>query len=159
MVAARDGGKTAYLKHLIDEVRNAGLRVSGVLALANPEKTWYRLKDLSSTDSRLALSSYLKLGTGHIGRFSFSADVFIWANTLIEQSMATTDLVVFDEIGKLELQGGGLAPSFRKALDAKACNILASVRDENVGAVIECFAIDASQLSLVQVEKEKYKYE
>lgn len=155
MVAARDGGKTTRLKQLIEQAQHAGLKVSGVIALANPEKTWYRLKDLSSTESRLALSSQMNLGTERIGRFSISSDVFAWANALIEQSMATTELIVFDEIGKLELQGGGLAPSFRKALDETSCNILASVRDEHVEAVLKCFAIDASHLSIVKVEKEE----
>lgn len=155
VVGDRDSGKTTTLEALRSSYRAKNHEIGGFLALANPEKTWYRLKDLSSTESRLALSSQINLGTERIGRFSISSDVFAWANALIEQSMATTELIVFDEIGKLELQGGGLAPSFRKALDETSCNILASVRDEHVEAVLKCFAIDASHLSIVKVEKEE----
>ena len=154
VVAPLNGGKTTHLVKLIDAVQRDGLVVSGVLALANPEKTWYRLKDLSTAESRLALSEMQALGEGRIGRFSIDAASFAWANALIERSLATADVVVFDEIGKLEIQEGGLAPSFHKALAQDRATVLAAVRDVHVEAVMKHFGLDASALTLVQVKKE-----
>lgn len=154
VVAPLNGGKTTHLVKLIDAAERDGLVVSGVLALANPEKTWYRLKDLSTTESRLALSEKQELGKGRIGRFFIDDEAFAWANALIERSLATADVVVFDEIGKLETQEHGLAPSFHKALAQERAIILAAVRDAHVEVVMNHFGLEASALTLVQVKKE-----
>jgi nucleoside-triphosphatase THEP1 len=159
VVAPRNGGKTTHLVHLIETLKQDGLDVAGVLALANPEKTWYRLKDLSSTESRLVLCETQLLGMQRIGRFSINAEGFAWANALIEKSLGAADVVVFDEIGKLELGEGGLAPSFRKALALNAVSILASVRDEHVQEVVKHFSLDASELTLVPVKKDDIENE
>jgi len=154
VVAPLNGGKTTHLVKLIDAAERDGLVVSGVLALANPEKTWYRLKDLSTTESRLALSEKQGLGKDRIGRFFINDEAFAWANALIEQSLETADVVVFDEIGKLETQEHGLAPSFHKALAQDRAIILAAVRDAHVEVVMNHFGLEASALTLVQVKKE-----
>lgn len=154
VVAPLNAGKTTHLLKLIDEAEHNGLVVSGVLALANPEKTWYRLKDLSTTESRLALSEKQGLGKDRIGRFFINDEAFAWANALIEQSLETADVIVFDEIGKLETQEHGLAPSFHKALAQERATILAAVRDVHVKVVMKHFGLEPSALTLVQVKKE-----
>ena len=154
VVAPQNGGKTTHLVKLIDEAKRNSLVVSGVHALANPEKTWYRLKDLSTTESRLALSEKQELGKDRIGRFFINDEAFAWANALIEQSLETADVVVFDEIGKLETQEHGLAPSFRKALAQDRATILAAVRDVHVKVVMKHFGLESSALTLLQVKKE-----
>ena len=159
VVAPLNGGKTTYLVHLIETLKQDGLAVGGVLALANPEKTWYRLKDLSSTESRLVLCETQSLGMQRIGRFSIDAEGFAWANALIEKSLGKSDVVVFDEIGRLELNDGGLAPSFRKALALKQVSILAAVRDVHVEEVVRHFGLEASELNLVQVNKDDIENE
>ncbi len=154
VVAPLNAGKTTHLLKLIDEAERNGLVVSGVLALANPEKTWYRLKDLSTTESGRALSEKQGLGKDRIGRFFINDEAFAWANALIEQSLETADVVVFDEIGKLETQEHGLAPSFHKALAQERATILAAVRDVHVKVVMKHFGLEPSALTLVQVKKE-----
>ncbi len=155
VVAPLNGGKTSCLEHLIDKAHEKGLTCGGVLALANPGKTWYRLKDLCSSQSKLALSAESELGPGRIGRFSIDAEAFAWANAILEQSLETNSMVVFDEIGKLELAEGGLAPSFRKALAQDQVIILAAVRDVHVESVVEHFGLAAYRLTLLQVQKEE----
>ncbi len=159
VVAPLNGGKTTYLVRLIETLKQDGLSVGGVLALANPEKTWYRLKDLSSTESRLVLCETQLLGMQRIGRFSIDAEGFAWANALIEKSLGKSDVVVFDEIGRLELNDGGLAPSFPKALARKQVSILAAVRDVHVEEVVRHFGLEASELNLVQVNKDDIENE
>ena len=94
-----------------------------------------------------------------IGRFSIDAEGFAWANALIEKSLGKSDVVVFDEIGRLELNEGGLAPSFRKALARKQVSILAAVRDVHVEEVVRHFGLEASELNLVQVNKDDIENE
>lgn len=154
VTSRRNGGKTTTLERLVGEAKATSLAVGGVLALANPEKTWYRLLDLSSGKSMLALSEGIVQGAARIGRFSINQSAFDWANAEIERALQTANLIVFDEIGALELQGGGLAPSFCKALVCKNVDILAAVRDTNLEAVMKTFALDRGRPTLIQVGKE-----
>lgn len=153
MVAARDGGKTTRLKQLIEQAQHAGLKVSGVIALANPEKTWYRLNSLATGESRLAFSEDAGLGSLRLGRFFVDASVFVWANAQVQSDLEHCKVVFFDEIGKLELHGKGFAPSFRSALETEAVSVVAAVRTSFLDEVIHTFSLEKHPYSLVNVAK------
>lgn len=153
MVAPLNGGKTTHLVKLIDEAERDGLVVSGVLALANPEKTWYRLNSLATGESRLAFSEDAGLGSLRLGRFFVDASVFVWANAQVQSDLEHCKVVFFDEIGKLELHGKGFAPSFRSALETEAVSVVAAVRTSFLDEVIHTFSLEKHPYSLVNVAK------
>ncbi len=150
VVAPRDGGKTTRLTKMIEEDT---LPVGGVLALANPEKTLYTLKDLCTGEIRQVLSPEPIEGAKQLGRFYINEQNFAWANQCIIDSLRTVSCVYFDEIGRLELSGGGLSPSFRKALEVADIHVVAAVRDAFVDQVIEYFKLDDYHLQVQYVEK------
>lgn len=139
-VAERDQGKTTSLVQLVQQHALQKKRICGVLALANPEKTVYRLKDLFSQEERLALSLE-PIGQGkRIGRFFFLDELaFDWINCQIIQNLTCSQVAIFDEIGKLEIFGEGLAVSFRKALDTPDLQIFAAVRIPFIEEVLNSF--------------------
>lgn len=153
VVAPLNGGKTTHLAKLIDEAERNGLVVSGVLALANPEKTWYRLNSLATGESRLAFSEDAGLGSLRLGRFFVDASVFVWANAQVQSDLEHCKVVFFDEIGKLELHGKGFAPSFRSALETEAVSVVAAVRTSFLDEVIHTFSLEKHPYSLVNVAK------
>lgn len=153
VVAPLNGGKTTHLLKLIDEAERNGLVVSGVLALANPEKTWYRLNSLATGESRLAFSEDAGLGSLRLGRFFVDASVFVWANAQVQSDLEHCKVVFFDEIGKLELHGKGFAPSFRSALETEAVSVVAAVRTSFLDEVIHTFSLEKHPYSLVNVAK------
>ncbi|MEZ4722809.1 MAG: nucleoside-triphosphatase [Flavobacteriales bacterium] len=64
-----------------------------------------------------------------IGKFTFSAKSFEKAReTLFQQSALASDYFIVDEIGKLELLGGGLEPEVSR--------LLSRIDDLNIGTVI-----------------------
>lgn len=154
----RNSGKTTMLLSLIDEGHKQGLQIAGVLALANEEKTWYRLLDLSSGRQRLALLESTDDSFAHIGRFAIFQEAFDWANKTIEQALASADLIVFDEIGRLELDGGGLAPSFVQALSSPA-RVVAAVRDSMFDRVSEYFGLARFNPTMLKPAKDVTAHE
>lgn len=151
IVGGRDGGKSTTLARLLSLPPWNALRTAGVLALATVEKTQYNLKDLETGEVRLALGVEGGPTWRPLGRFFYDQEVFDWANRRICASLARAELVVFDEIGRLELEGGGLAPSFGKALDRDGVHVVAVVRRVFVEAVKAHFGIE--EAALVDVEE------
>jgi nucleoside-triphosphatase THEP1 len=105
IVGERDGGKSTTLIRLLSELPWRAMRTCGVLALANVGKTQYTLKDLGSKETRLALSCEPHDGWKRLGKFSYDEDAFNWANKRIIRSLPQAELAVFDEIGRLEMEG------------------------------------------------------
>ncbi len=156
VIGERNAGKTTTLLRLLQHPEYAKRKVCGIIALANPEKTWYRLKSLTTNQSRLAFSCETRFPhERRLGRFFVDEDAFAWANAHIIGELPRCELVVFDEIGRLELQGGGLAPALRQALDRKTAHILATVRTPFVDEVLKTFAIPIEYVTKVMVDREK----
>ena len=153
VVGDRDSGKTTTLRHMLSTHYKQNHAVGGFLTLANPEKTWYRLNSLANGESRLAFSEETSLGSLRLGRFSVDESVFAWANAQVQTDLTQCDVVFFDEIGKLELRGGGFAPSFRLALAADAVSVIAAVRATFLDEVIRCFGLEKHPYTLVKVAK------
>jgi nucleoside-triphosphatase THEP1 len=149
--AERDQGKTTSLFPLIQQLAIQKKRVCGVLALANPEKTVYRLKDLFSQEERLALCEQ-PIGQGkRIGRFYLDEQAFDWANAQIIRNLEYSQVAIFDEIGRLEIAGEGLARSFRKALDTPGLQVFATVRIPFIEAVLNSFSIPKERVEIKYV--------
>ncbi|MGH0053716.1 MAG: nucleoside-triphosphatase [Sphaerochaetaceae bacterium] len=154
-VGERNAGKTTALQGLLRQSRSQKKRLCGMLALANPEKTVYRLKDISSNEERLALSAE-PMGEGRrIGRFYLDDNAFHWANRRILQDLKNAEVVLFDEIGRLELSGAGLAPSFREALEIPGLLVFAAVRLPFVQDVLAEFSIPRENVKIQYVGKDK----
>ncbi len=78
------------------------------------------------------------------GRYRFSLKTFNWANErMIEAVKQNYKVLVFDEIGKLELQDSGLASALKYALDYSASyQLILAVRENLLDAIIEKFNIE-----------------
>jgi len=146
VVAERNVGKTTALKALLQRPPYDTMKVCGVLALANDDKTQYTLIDLASKERRLALTTEVKAQWPAVGRFFYDEQAFAWANGLIISSLATAELAVFDEIGRLEVAGGGLAMAFFQALHTAHVQVVAAVRTCLVDEVKEAFAVGEAEI-------------
>jgi nucleoside-triphosphatase THEP1 len=82
----------------------------------------------------------------HHGRFSFSSEGLAFAQRVVRDVLASdVEPLYLDEIGKLELEGGGHAESLREALSAGK-NLVLCVRDVNVETVLRMFEIAEHEL-------------
>ncbi len=99
------------------ELRRQGLGVAGVASprvLRDGKTVGYWVRDLATGEER-ALCALAPPGIP-FRRFFFSPEGLAFANAALGRAAREADVVVVDEVGPLELSGGGFAPGLRAAL-------------------------------------------
>jgi nucleoside-triphosphatase THEP1 len=113
-------GKTTLCRRLVERARELGWQAGGVLTPAVMEagdKVGIEAVELGSDERRTLARIDRDLGGVRVGPYSFDDRVLDWVAGCCARdlavgrgSLAMTDVVFVDEIGKLELnRGGGLA--------------------------------------------------
>ncbi len=139
-------GKTRYLNRFLYQ-DGAG----GILAPSNTEKTTYHLQSITTGDRRIFLSEEMFPNSVKSGRFYQSEETRQWANELIIAELSSFSSIVFDELGKFELHGGGLTPAFVAALNHPNLEIYASVRDTNLKAIIDYYNLKQFTVTIIDL--------
>ncbi len=116
VVGGKNAGKTSYLQRLSQRARENGLQVGGILSLARlrrGKKERYFLFDLRSGQQRLlAWRNSDPEQTIRIGSYAFDPATLQLGKQILRNCL-DCDLILLDEYGPLEEQGGG----FRSALE------------------------------------------
>jgi general stress protein 26/nucleoside-triphosphatase THEP1 len=142
LVGGIGSGKTSAGLRLLSLLRSYGIGVGGVLApriLKDDETIGYSIIDLSTN------ATHPFAGLAHaeiaIGRFFISQAALDLAERTIRAAAAEQSVVIIDEVGRLELAGGGHAESVRHVLHSRSIPVLL-VRDTLVEPVIRIFGIE-----------------
>ncbi|MEJ2734292.1 MAG: nucleoside-triphosphatase [Anaerolineae bacterium] len=132
-------GKTTVAERVVGLARRKGLLCGGLLAPAMTNRCGQKVgiwgADVESGERRILARTERNLGGPSVGAYSFDANALAWAVTVIERALAPAarrpyDLIVVDEIGKLELwHGTGLAPVLPKLAAGAGSRSLVLVRD------------------------------
>jgi nucleoside-triphosphatase THEP1 len=127
-------GKTTIAERVVGLARRQGLVCGGVLAPAMTDssgsKTGVEGLDIRSGERWVLARTDRELGGPAVGAYSFDAAALDRAVATIEGALGTCDLLVVDEIGKLELWHGiGLAPVLPRLAAGEAGRSLVLVRD------------------------------
>src|SRR5437868_1261524 len=143
-------GKTTELMNYYQQ--QPSLNISGVLMpdvdgtrkifdLANKSYFDIECTDAENANERLVM----------VGKYCFYQSAFDKANHIISKTIESTDLLIIDEVGKLELVGKGLYPATQHAVNdssfqSDAKHLLLVVRDSLYDAVISNFNIGEHRL-------------
>ena len=149
-VGGIESGKTATGLRLLSLLRQSDVRVGGFLAprkLEGDETIGYSLIDLASNTTHPFAG--LESDSVQVGRFFVSEKGMATADHAISTALAEAQVVFIDEVGRLELEGGGHAPAVRRVLDSDVIPVFL-VRDELVDAVVREFGIEAPVVFDVQ---------
>lgn len=132
-------GKTTVAERLVGLARRQGLACVGLLAPAMKNACGQKVGiwgvDLQTGDRRILARTDRDLGGAKVGPYSFDARALSWATEIIDRGLSPVaripyDLLVVDEIGKLELwHGTGLAPVLPRLAAGEARRSLILVRD------------------------------
>ena len=127
-------GKTTVTERVVGLARRQGLVCGGVLAPAMlnscGQKAGIWGVELGTGERRVLARTDRDLGGPSIGPYSFEADALAWAAGAVERSIGACDLLVVDEIGKLELwRGIGLAPILPRLAAGEVERALILVRE------------------------------
>jgi nucleoside-triphosphatase THEP1 len=127
-------GKTTVAERVVTLSRREGLVSGGVLAPAMTDPCGHKVGiwgvEILTGERRVLARTDRELGGPAVGPYSFDAAALAWALGAIERAMGACDLLIIDEIGKLELwQGAGLAPLVPRLAAGEVPCALVLVRD------------------------------
>lgn len=118
LTGAVGSGKTTFLRSLAEELGSAGVSMDGFLSLRVMEGKETAGYDLFDIQKRRSSPFLRRMGCGDgqkVGAFCLLPEGLAQAENIILRSR-TSDLLVVDEIGQLELEGKGLWPALKEAL-------------------------------------------
>lgn len=115
LTGAIGAGKTTAAWRAAGLARQEGYRPAGLLAPAlldaSGVKVGIRGLDVQTGERRVLARLGADLGGPRVGPYSFDAAALAWAVATIEAGVGSSDVLIVDEIGRLELEAGaGLAP-------------------------------------------------
>lgn len=131
------GGKTTLLQRAAASWEARGLRCAGFLSPAVTDDAGeggYDLVELETGTRRPYLRRRGPDGAERVGPYVFVPETLERAREIILAAGSSEPLVV-DEVGPLELEGGGLWPALREALGRAGAKILLVVREGLVADV------------------------
>ena len=134
-------GKTRLAEQLVIDLRRRGIEVGGIISpriLKGTATVGYNARDIE-TGEESPLATVHPPGI-RVGMFYLSEEALSFARAAIARTAATKQVVLLDEVGRLELAGQGHAPALRILLRSNAIPVL-FVRSKFVEAVVEKFAI------------------
>jgi len=141
----QDSGKTRLLYAICSLLDLDGFSIGGMIqvpSLPGEIKTSYSLSDQLTGISNKILDEQAEEKNDKIGKYYICQDSFDWANEQIEKACNTSDYLLFDEIGKLELQKKGFYPSLCAALETYKGTIIMIVRTPYIEKVYEAFNLN-----------------
>ncbi|MGE0078248.1 MAG: nucleoside-triphosphatase [Bacteroidales bacterium] len=138
IVGERGEGKTTFVKMLVDKLASAKVKFTGFYALGEGDsnlRIGYRLVLLPENKSLMLSQRIAQCGTP---QKSFEFDT----NALAEGEKKLLnakfgEVIVIDEIGRMELEGGVWADAFTKAIQRKNNPMIVTVRKVNVESFIQ----------------------
>lgn len=136
------GGKTTFLERSLARWASHGLAPDGFLSVAVTGArgaTGYDLLELKTGRRRPYLRREGEPGVERIGPFFFVPSTLERARSIIGEA-DPRELLIVDEVGPLELQGGGLWPVLREALSRPGMRCLLVVREEILKDVVAAIA-------------------
>ena len=135
-------GKTWTAEAFAQRLAARGATVGGVVCpriVRDGDTIGYTVRNLAD-NVEMPFSRSGK-GAVSIGRFHILQGALRFAREAIESAADEGRIVFVDELGRLELQGGGHAPAVRYLLASKATAVLL-VRTPFVDAVVETFSLE-----------------
>jgi nucleoside-triphosphatase THEP1 len=126
------GGKTTFLERSLVRWASRGLALSGFLSVAATGAsgaTGYDLLEIKTGRRHPYLRREGEPDAERIGPFFFVSSTLERARSIIRES-DPGELLIVDEVGPLELLGGGLWPALRETLSRPGLRCILVIRQE-----------------------------
>lgn len=136
------GGKTTFLEQSVPVWAAGGLVCTGFLSPAvtgASGERGYDLVEIGTASRRPYLRRTGAPGAERVGPYAFVPAALERARSIIRDA-GPSGLLVVDEVGPLELAGGGLWPALRDALRRQDRTVLLVVREEILAGLAAAIA-------------------
>ena len=136
-------GKSYLVENLIKKCKERNIKVSGFFTRGQKNRLFVNVKDGTEWPFNKGKGSIVK-----IGNFIITEEAFKFAkNTLMETN---TDLIIIDEIGRLEFAKKGLYSEILKLLQTNKNTILAVFRLDYLNLIDEIFNVNVDQEWIIE---------
>lgn len=137
ITGGKEKGKTSCLKKIVEMIKETGSEVGGIISeriLDGQVTSGYYAVDALTGEKRLFLGT--REGGAKIGKFFIDAGGLAFGRSILDKYRnARKVVVVIDEAGMLELNGGGWADNITTLADNNDIDLIIAVRDEYAGRV------------------------
>ena len=139
VTGGRGEGKTTFTKKLIDFLKEHKIIIAGILAeriMEGGETTGYDIVNIETGDRECFLTLVEKAGNEWIGKYTVCPNGISYGKSVLHSQVnGSNKTVVIDEIGMLELRGGGWSENLDDLVNKSGNHLLLVVRDEFVEQV------------------------
>jgi nucleoside-triphosphatase THEP1 len=147
-------GKTSLIQQIISKLQSENIKIAGLITtriIENKTTTGYDTLNVATNKKAKFLRTFGDINQQRIGKY------FIYAEGLkLGENLSTVNdanLIVIDEIGKLELEEKGWHDVLSKIISNPTGHLLLSVREEVLNEVLEKFRISPEIIFNVQEQK------
>jgi nucleoside-triphosphatase THEP1 len=141
ITGSKTGGKTTFMGKLAGWLYSENIETRGFLAeriMSDNDTIGYDLVNLESGQKSRFLYVSEEESSQKIGRFSIYPDGLTIGKKILESLISTQDnIVIIDEVGRLELNGAGWAKNISELIEKSTNHLILVVRDEFVRKVRE----------------------
>lgn len=140
-----NSGKSSVLAKWVDEYREEGRLIGGVLAPAHwfkGEKVYYDAIDIETGKRHIFASTKPISEAETFERFWVSKKGKQMAERAITKIKDNYDVGIVDEIGPMELEGKGLIRAFKIVLSHPPQKLIIAVRESLVDDVVRTFGLN-----------------
>jgi nucleoside-triphosphatase THEP1 len=151
------GGKTTYLEAAVPLLRARGLSIDGYLServMQGASVSGYNLLDLTTGEEFRLLRRSPRPGGETVGPFAVDPAGFAAAEAVILRSRPE-DLLVLDELGRLELAGRGVWPAAEPILMDAGRKALVVIREELLENYLALFRAGGRSVSVFPLPESK----
>lgn len=133
LTGRREQGKTKFIKKLTEILIAEGKTVGGFLSEGihnGLARAGFHLTDIQTGETATLCSIEEKPGTIKQGRYYFNTDIIGWGCSILEKALANSvEIIAIDEVGPMELNGGGWHNSIAAFLSGSAAIHIWTVRE------------------------------
>lgn len=146
-------GKTTFLKQVIEKLNENQVKVEGFIAEGIDHdgiRMGFKLINVSSGKGMVLCNINGNAEWEKTGKYYFNPDGLKFGKNILKKLSANT-IVVIDEIGPLEMEGGGWADSIQKILAKYDNTMIWVVRRNLTEQIIQSF--DLNNVSILDISK------
>jgi len=152
-------GKTTQIQQIVETLKNQSISIGGILSpriLENGATAGYDIVDLTTNERAAFLRKTGDKNSPRIGSYSILSEGLKKGHDVLKNSQNNHQVVVIDEVGRLELDNGGWADNIRDLLSCSKSHLILSVRDRLIEEVINKWSLqDYTVLDVSDKDYEK----
>lgn len=133
-------GKTTQIQKIVETLKNQSISIGGILSpriTENGNTTGYDIVDITTNERVAFLRKTGDEKLPKIGSYSILSEGINKGCHALKNSQNNNQVVVIDEVGRLELNNEGWAENIKSLLNGSKRNLILSVRDRFMEEVID----------------------